>query len=155
MTAYRRIKRLIATAAAGVSILVGVTACHLPFTSDDVAGAVKVIAPAIGHKLPKVRESIAEIPGALSDLNETTEGPVRDAVIETACDAAAQGGNDQNWESDTLQNLLSGTQPPAQQLLNSVQDLVTTFSNDENNGITTTEKVGLVCKAYLLKDNFG
>lgn len=157
MSAYRRITRLLATGAAVASVLVGLTACHLPFTSADTEGAAR----AAGHEfvirqLPeKVSKTIAEIPGALNDLNELTEGPIRDAVIGTACDAVAKGDDDPDWESESLSNLLEGTQPPEKQLLDAVQKLAATFTDDEQNGITTPEEIGMVCQAYLARDNLG
>jgi hypothetical protein len=157
MSAYRRITRFLATAAAGASILVGLTACHLPFTSAEVADATRPVVhePAI-RQLPEiVSETIAEIPGALNDLNEVTDGPVRDAVIATACDAVAKGNDDPNWESGILDNLLEDTQPPEKQLLDTVRDLAATFTYDEQNGVTTQEEVGMACQAYPLKGNLG
>jgi hypothetical protein len=157
MSAYRRITRFLATAAVGASILVGLTACHLPFTSEDVAGASRTIVhePSLRQLPEKVSEAIAEIPGTLNDLNEVTDGPVRDAVIETACDAAAKGDDDPDWESDILGNLLEDTQPPEKQLLDTVRDLTATFTDDEQNGVTTQEEVGMVCQGYLAKGNLG
>jgi hypothetical protein len=155
MPAYRRITRFLATAAAGASILVGLTACHLPFTSADVEDASRgaVHGSAIRQLPEKVTETIAEIPGTLNDLNEVTDGPVRDAVIATACDAAVKGNDDPDWESGILSNLLEDTQPPEKQLLDAVQSLATTFTNDEQNGVTTLKEIGTVCQAYLLKGN--
>ena len=43
MSAYRRVTRLAATAAAGASILASLTGCHL-FTSEDAAGAARTVA---------------------------------------------------------------------------------------------------------------
>jgi hypothetical protein len=149
MTAHRRITRFAATAAAGASILVGLTGCHLPW--EDAARTVAHDPAA--HQLPaKILEAIAKIPDTLNDLNEVTDGPVRDAVIGTACDAYAQNKTPA-WESDTLANLLGDTQPPEEQLLNAVQNLVTTFTYDKQNGLTTVQEIGATCQGYLIKDN--
>jgi hypothetical protein len=143
MTAHRRIARFAATAAAGASILVGLTGCHFPW--EDAGAAARTA----GHHLPEIHESIA---GALNDIKDATDGPVGNAVIGTACDAYAKGESPA-WESDTLANLLGDTQPPEEQLLNDVKNLVATFTYDEQNGITTMQKIGGVCQVYLLKDS--
>ena len=157
MSAHPRITRFLATAAAGASILVGLTACHLPFTSADVEDGSRILAHAAAFReLPKkIPETIAEIPHALSDLNEYTDGPIRDAVIETACDALAKGDYDPDWESGILNSLLEDTQPREEQLLDSVQDLTATFTNDEQDGAATPKEIGTVCKVYLLKGDLG
>jgi hypothetical protein len=155
MPVYRRVTRFIATAAAGAAILVGLTACW-PFTAttaEDV-GRAAAHSQAIRGLPAKAAEAFAEVPGALQDLNEATEGPVRNAVIATACDALASG-NDPAHESSVLSNLLGDTQPPEKQLLGAVQDLVATFQDDERSGVTTPESIGLACKSYQLKDNVG
>ena len=153
MSSYRRITRFLTVAAAGASILLGLTACHLPFTSADAEGAVTTAAhnPAIRH-LP---EQISELPGVLEDLKEATDSPVGAAVIGTACDSFAKGDTNPDWEYDILSNLLADTQPPEQQLLDTVQNLAATFSQDVRNGLTTPEEIGMACEAYLAKNDLG
>jgi hypothetical protein len=157
MSAYRRITRCVIMAAAAVSMGVGLTACHLPFTSADAEGAAVTVGHGpISHELPKaVIETVAEVPGALKDLSEDTEGPIRDAIIGTACDSFAKGDDDPDWEAGVLGNLLQDTQPPEKQLLDSVQNLVATFSEDVQNGITTPDEIWMACQIYLVKGNLG
>lgn len=155
MSAYRRVTRLFATAAAGASIVVGCFAYHLHSAASDVERMPSVVIhdPAFRQLPVKVPETIARIPDALSDLNEVTDGPVRDAVIATACDALAKGNTDPNWESGILSELLNETQPPEEQLLGAVQNLTATFTADLQNGTTTPQEMGMACQAYLIKDN--
>jgi hypothetical protein len=54
-----------------------------------------------------------------------------------------------------LDNLLKDTQPPEKQLLDTVRDLTATFTDDEQNGVTTQEEVGMVCQGYLAMGNLG
>jgi hypothetical protein len=131
------------------------TACW-PFTATTAEDGARAVAhnPVVRQLPGKLAETIAEIPGALHDLNEVTEGPVRDAVTATACDALANG-DDPDHESSVLSNLLGDTQPPEKQLLDAVQDLIATFKADERSGVTTPEEIGLACNAYQLKDNVG
>lgn len=154
MSTHRRITRFLTAGVAGASLMVGLTACHVPFTDVEDGARTAAHDPAL-HQFPqKISEMIAEIPGALSDLNEVTDGPTRDAVIETACDAAAKGDHNPDWESNILDNLLNETQPPGKQLLDAVQNLAVTISDDEHNGTTTLEKVGTVCQVYQLEGKF-
>ncbi len=152
MTANRRITRFVATAAAGASILVGLTGCHFPWEDAEGAGRTAIHDPGLHQIPPKILETIDKIPDALNDLNEVTDGPVRDAVIGTACEAYAKGETP-DWESGTLANLLGDTQPPERQLLNAVQNLVVTFNYDKQNGLTTAQEIAGVCQTYRLKDN--
>jgi hypothetical protein len=143
MTAHRRITRFVATAAAGASILVGLTGCHFPW--EDAEGAARTVT----HHLPEVHETMAD---ALNEIKDAAGTSVGGAVIATACDAYAKGETPA-WESGTLANLLGDTQPPEEQLLDDVKNLVATFTYDEQNGMTTVQEIGGVCQTYLLKDN--
>lgn len=151
MSAYRRVTRFLATAAAGASILAGGIAYHVHSAAADVERVPGVVFhdPAIRQ----VPEAIAEIPGTLSDINEVTDGPVREAVIATACDALAQGNTNPDWESGILSHLLNGTQPPEEQLLGDVQNLTATLTGDLRDGATTQQEIGTACQVYLVKDN--
>jgi hypothetical protein len=147
MFAYRQGTRFLATAAAGAAILAGLTACHPHVTGADAEGARSIA----GNDLPAARPILTTIPDlsrGLKDLNEATDGPVRDAVIATACDAFAKGGNDRASESSVLSNLLEDTQPPEKQLLDAVQNLVATLGQDRKSGVTTLQGIGQACEAY-------
>lgn len=154
MTAYPRITRFLATTAAGAAILVSTAGCHLLGSDLEAAGRAAVHNP-VGRHLPeKAVETIRDIPGTLNDLREFADGTVQSAVIGTACDAYAQGNDHPDYVSGTLSNLLGDTQPPEKQLLDAVQNLVTTFTYDEQNGLTTTREIAAACQAYQLKGNF-
>ena len=136
MPAYRKTARITARAAAGAVLVVGLTACDLPFLAEHAEGA---------------RTLIAGIPGVVKELNEATSGPVRDAVISTACDAFTKGDFDPNWEAGILDGLKDDTKPREEQLLTSVQNIIATFEADELSGVTTAEQIDLACHVYLTK----
>jgi len=137
MNASQRITRIIAAATAGAALFAG--------------AAVRMIV----HSGDALHDQIREVPGALEDLRDFANGHIQSAIIGTACGAFAQGTNDPDWEQGTLNNLLEETQPPGKQTLDAVQGLVTTFNYDVQNGITTTQQIGLVCQGYQTVSNLG
>lgn len=143
-----RIVTVIAGGAAALAALVGHDLLH--FHPDDVH-------PPVMHLVaPQFLPSLKDIPGVASEINEASEGPVRDAVVQTACDAMVNRHYDANYEwKDLVSNLADGTEPPEERLLGAVSDLVGTLSQAEKNGVTTPEAVETACDAYSIHGNLG
>jgi hypothetical protein len=136
-----RITKIVTAIGGGALILVSAAGRDLlHFVGDDVHPIV----------------SFKDLPGVMSDINETTKGPVRDAVVQTACDAVENGDYNTTYEwRDLGKNLAIEIQPRGKQFLDTVKDLAGNLSEAENRGLTTPEAVATACDAYSIRGTLG
>lgn len=84
----------------------------------------------------------------LADASENTEGPVRDALIAAACDSFQQGDYTQAAYTQNLEKeLADSTNPPEEQLVDTVSNLASTFDQDAQQGSSAKATVVFWCSA--------
>jgi hypothetical protein len=157
----KRLGGFFAFVACTIAVL-GLTGCDPEVAGDDLAavighhaGAVKidpdkvaqdwsgVSSSDISNAIDKLHDSEIwqEIGKQLSEADENTDGPVRDAMVETACDAVQNDYTDAQVGQDLTTNLEDTVHPPEAQLLGTVDKMVDTLSNGYQDGESTDQAV--------------
>jgi hypothetical protein len=169
----------IITLTAGCAVLACLAGCNVEVAGDDLArvigehaSAVKIDPDAVAKNwsgvtsgsLKEAAKNLAssEVWGQVSDrlaeANEDSDGPVRDALVQTACDAVQNSDLTSSYLSVDLQENLEKTvlhPPQTQEMLETVNDLAATLSQDYQSGSAGKATVAIGCAANAAHGTFG
>ena len=93
-------------------------------------------------------EFFTKVQEDLQEFNESTEGPVRDAVIETACDSLQNGHSDRaTIQSDLEGHLVDKTGPVEVQVIGAAEEVLTSLREAVQSGDSGKADAVLLCYA--------
>ena len=112
----------------------------------DVHPAPGIVRPAINALSDA--EIFKQVGEDISEANENTKGPTRDALIAAACDSFQQGNYSQDAYTTNLEHeLANDVSPPTKQVLDTVNSLASTLYQDAEQGSSAKATVAVWCTA--------